>query len=216
MKKIPLLTKLIFLAGALFYGIVLLAILSYDHGFSFINTNMSRLGRPSYNPDWYWLYTTACLVAGALLVPYYWQLRHLKSEDRMLNSGLILLIAVGFLSCIGLTGVAVFNADHWLSHRIFGGMYFISDVLVMIVAAYVILKHPKLNKAMVLICIASAALDLVFLKSGGKLSWSEWSTVFLSFVLACWIGIDCIQHGIGFGTPLDSAAESSLSSAQEE
>ena len=55
------------------------------------------------------------------------------------------------------------------------------------------LQHPKLDKGIIVLCIASAVLTGVFLESGGKTSWAEWSTIMLSFAVAGWIGLNCAR-----------------------
>ena len=193
MKNLPFITKIIFFNFIVFYTIVFFSWLSYEHDFSLIYTNMSRLGRPSYNADWYWLYTTASILAAGLLIPYYWAFRKFRTQDRLLNLAVLLLMGLGFTSIVGLVGLAIFNADHYLGHKIFGGIYFFSDILIMALTVFIVLKHPKLDKGIIIVAVASLIFNMMFLESNGKLSWSEWSTVFLSWITACWLSINYIR-----------------------
>lgn len=190
MKKLPFPAKIILLNAILFYGMVVIAIFTYEHPFSPINTNMSRLGRPSYHTDLYWIYIVACMIGALLQIPYYRSLKMWLNGDKLINLGIRAIMILGYLSCFGLFFCGLFHADLWLEHRIFGGIYFFSDIFIMFLVSVVVWKHPKMDKAIIPVCILSAVLNAYFLQSGGKISWAEWSTVLLSFTVALWLGLN--------------------------
>jgi hypothetical protein len=60
----------------------------------------------------------------------------------------------------------------------------------MLLACWLVWRHPKMDRALILPCLISAVCSVVFLASAGKASWAEWISVAMSFVVAIWLGMN--------------------------
>lgn len=190
MKELDNFAKLMIFVIIAFYVSMFLAWSQYDHPYSFVTNNISRLGRPSWNPNGYPYFMVGVIGSSIMLAIYYRSLHRWKTGQADLDRLADILIYIGYLSCIALTLIAIINADHKLGHKIVGGAYFISDMLLMSVACLFIWRHPLLDKGMVVLCILSAALDAVYILSNAKASWAEWATVACSFGVAFWFSMN--------------------------
>lgn len=185
------------LATLLFVGFVGLAFAAYPHPFSLINTNISRLGRPSMNPDGHgWLFI-ALFATNVPLFLFYATLGRWKQGQPAFDRVIDLVTALNYLNGSALLMLAIYHADHFMPHRIFGSIYFGGSAIVMLLACWLIPRHPLMDKALAIPCFASAAFSIAFLASGGRASWTEWTTVGLSYVVAVWLGWNAnrLKHG---------------------
>ena len=189
-KKLKVQIQLIFPAIFIFYSFATIAFLLYDHEFSFINTNISRLGRPSYSLFGGYLMSAGFVITGSILIPFYNALRVFKNEDVFLNKVIDWVRYLGVLSCIGMIFLGIVNGDYHLAHKVIGVVYFSSDIALMLAGCVIVYRHPKISSVLVIFCIASAFFDAWFLFSNGKLSWTEWCTVSLSFFIGAWVSIN--------------------------
>ena len=181
---LPIVATLLFI---LFVG---LAFAAYPHPFSLIHTNISRLGRPSMNPEGHQWLLVALFATNVPLFAFYATLPRWKQGIPAFDRLVQLVTVMNYVNGSALLALAVWNADHRLPHRIFGGIYFGGSALVMLVACWLILRHPKMDKGIMPMCMASAALSVYFLVSSGTASWAEWATVGLSYGVAIWLGIN--------------------------
>lgn len=172
------------LATLLFFGLISVSLYLYDKSFSFVDTNISRLGRPSMNPVGHWFMLIAVMSSNFVMMFYYRTLRVWMTDDAALNRAVRVLIALCYVSCVALMALSIWNSDHKMAHRLSGGVYFFSDLMMMLVGIFVIYRHPLIFKWLIPFCALSAVLDGYFLYSSGQASWAEWLTVALSFFIA--------------------------------
>lgn len=175
---------LIFLVG------IILSLYFYERPFDIVSTNISRLGRPSMNPEGWFYSVIGLIISSLIMIGFYWTLPVWKTGHWTKDKLIDLLRALAIMSTVALIGLSVYNADHRLAHKIFGGTYFFTDFFLMLMAAYIAWRHPHVFKGVILICFVSAALDAYFLYSSGKASWAEWSTVACSFTVAFWFSVN--------------------------
>ena len=190
MKKIIVSPKAVFLSIAVFYGFMFVAWALYPYDYSLISNNISRLGRPSYNPDGYIWSFIGTVGSALLMLGYYLTLPMWKNGDPKIDRGVNLIMGLGIFGSVCLISLAIFNSDFKLAHKILGASYFTSDVILMLVAIYMVLRHPKVDNALVVVCALSAILDLLYLQSNAKWSWAEWGTVALSYTAAVWLAVN--------------------------
>lgn len=171
-------------ASILFFGLIAVSLYLYDKSFSFLDTNISRLGRPSMNPVGHWFMLAAVMSSNFVMMAYYRTLKVWMNDDATLNRAVRLLIGLCYLSCIALMLLSIWNSDHRIPHRIAGGVYFFTDMLMMLLGVFIIHRHKLMFKWLIPFCLASAVFDGYFLYSSGQASWSEWLTVSLSFFIA--------------------------------
>jgi hypothetical membrane protein len=181
---LPIVATLLFL---LFVG---LAFAAFPHPFSLVHTNISRLGRPSMNPDGYLWLLVALLATNVPLFVFYATLPRWRQGIPAFDRLVQLVTVLNYVNGAALLGLAVWNADHRLPHRIFGGIYFSGSAVVMLLACWLIVRHPKMDKGILPLCLASAALGVYFLVSSGTASWAEWASVGLSYGVAIWLGVN--------------------------
>lgn len=190
MKKFDIYAIVLIFAIIAFYLSMFLAWSHYQHPYSFLTNNISRLGRPSWNPHGYPCFTVGVIGCSILMGIYYRSLHRWKIGDGGFDRLVDGLIYLGYISCVALLLIAAINADHEPGHRIVGAVYFISDLLIMAMACLFIWRHPLIDRGMVVPCVVSATLDAVYLLSNGKASWAEWATVTFSFGVAFWLSMN--------------------------
>ncbi len=179
----------IFLAAVVLYTFLYLAWLQYDHEYSIVSNNISRLGRPTWNPNGYIYSFLGTAGSAILMLGFYRSLYIWKTGDRNLDRGVSLMTTLGYTASACLFGIAVFNGDHHLTHKILGGIYFGLDVVLMLLGVYVAFRHPRIDKILIFFCILSAALDIIYLQSDAKWSWAEWGSVAMSFTVGFWLAV---------------------------
>jgi hypothetical membrane protein len=190
MRIRPAIHHLPILAFLLFVVFVGLAFAAYPHPFSLIDTNISRLGRPSMNPDGHLWLMVGLFATQAPLFIFYATLGRWKLGQETFDRLVDVVQVLSYVSGTALLMLAIFDADQRLPHRIFGGIYFLGDALLMLVACFLIPRHPHMDNGMIPVCLASAVLDIVFLASQGRASWAEWATVVCSYTVAIWLGMN--------------------------
>lgn len=176
----------LFYSFLLFYGLIAVSITQFEEPFDFIRHTMSQLGKPSRNPDFWWLYMIAGVVAGLLLLPFYKSLIVFKNGDPYTDKLLRALIYLGYFSGIALVATATVHADMRLAHKICGGAYFFSLALIVVLASILTYRHPRISNWAFVLLLPSFVLNAMFLYSSGKMAWAEWVTVLLSFLIACY------------------------------
>lgn len=182
--------NVIFLAAGVLYSFLFLAWTQYEYDFSLISNNISRLGRPSMNPDGFVYSFIGTSGSAILMLGYYHTLFIWKTEDQKLNKAISILTILGYIACALLVGIAIFHSDYKLTHKILGGMYFGMDIILMLLGMYVATRHPKIDTFIIYFCILSALLDILYLQSDAKWSWAEWGSVAMSFVVGGWLAIN--------------------------
>ena len=190
MKSLLKVQHLPIVAAVLFFGLVGLAFVCFPHPFSLIDTNISRLGRPSMNPDGHHWLLIALFATNVPLFAFYATLRRWALGEPTFDRVLRVVTLLSYVNGVALLLLAIFNADLRIPHRVFGGMHFIGSAIAMLLACWLVQRHPKMDKALVLPCLGSAVCGLIFLASSGKASWAEWTSVVLSYVVAIWLGMN--------------------------
>jgi hypothetical membrane protein len=188
MRNRNLLLALPILGAIVFFVLISISWAHYEKDFSFIHTNISRLGRPSMNPDGYGFMMAACIATNIFMLPYYASLGIWRTGEKHLDLPVLALKALCYLSVVALILLSVLHADLKIPHRISGGVYFISDALMMFLGAWIAWKHPKVFTWLVPFCLTAACMSLLFLYSAGKASWAEWTAVGLNFGIAIVMG----------------------------
>jgi len=171
-----------------FFGLVAVSGFRFQHDFSFWGTNISRLGRPSMNPDGHAFMVAGCILTNLFMLPYYASLKVWYTGEPQIDRPLRFLIVLSYLSVVALVGLAVWNADHRIPHRVAGGLYFMADAVMMLSGAWVAWKHPGVSNWLAPMAVMAAVFSLAFLASAGKASWTEWISVSLNFSIAILMG----------------------------
>jgi len=186
---------MIYWAAGLFVVFMAVAWWYYPYPYSFAWNNISRLGRPSYNPQGHVYSFIATTGSALLMVGFYASLWHWRLDKPRLDRLLKMVIFLGYITCGLLITLAIFNGDYKVTHRWVGASYFSVDLIMMLTMAYFAYRHPKIHNGLVVLCLASALFDLLYLQSFAKWSWAEWTTV-------------AINYGIGIGLALQKKIHS--------
>lgn len=181
---------LVIAAILVFFGGNAVAWWYYDAPYSVITHNISRLGRPNWNPTGHWFWLGGIVFSNVFLIAYYRSLALWKIGVKRFDYNVKVITILAYFSCFAIVALGIVNADHRTPHRIFGAIYFSTDILMMLLGILLIIRHPKTDNAMALLCILSVLTGAIYLISGGKASWAEWTTVASSFGVALWLAIN--------------------------
>jgi len=160
-----------------FCAFTLTSITLFPSAFSPIVYYLSDLGNSVFNPRGAWFYNAGCILTGLALFPFYagFYTGYMKERWRKALMGLTQL--VGFLSAFSLIMIGVFSEDAMAQHLFWSELFFVFNLLVLILANISLMTHPKFVRPIGYYGIAVAVVNLLFvvLTTTPLL---EWFTVF--------------------------------------
>jgi hypothetical membrane protein len=155
----------------------------FPTAFSPVVNYLSDLGNSTFNPTGAWFYNAGCILTGLALLPFYAGFYEWYTVERRRKSLMVLTQVVGFLSAFSLIMIGVFSEDSMAQHLFWSELFFVFNLLVLILANISLMTRPKFIRPIGYYGLAVAVVNLLFvvLTSTPLL---EWFTVFTALVYA--------------------------------
>jgi len=192
----PLSTQMITLIIPIFTILVIISIILFGPSYSFINDHMSTLGSQGANPQGFVYFDVACIITGILLVPYFYGLRRWRTEDRILNFSLYVVIGIGFIACFGIIMQAIYRSDFWPAHFYYSAIHWVADAFLLLIAPIALLRQPKFYRLNIIVGIVATVFNIYYIATWGKDGWIEWITAISTLLFAALIGANMVKKRV--------------------
>ena len=149
----------------------------YPTPYSPVNNWLSDLGNSTTNPNGAILYNLGCILTGIALFPFFIGLYKWYTTEKWRKAALIISQAVGCAAALALIMIGVFSEDAGSLHRLWSGIFFLLNLIVLILTGASLLKHPRCIKAIPTYGFLVAIINLAFIFVSNT-PLLEWFTVF--------------------------------------
>ena len=162
----------------LFYcAFTLTSIVLFPRPVSPVNDWLSDLGNSSYNPQGAIFYNAGCVLTGLALFPFFAGFYYWYTDEKWRKSLMVITQAVGFIAAFSLMMIGVFSEDAGAIHHLWSLMFFVFNLLVLILANVSLMTHRKFIKPIGYYGLIVAVINLLFVGLAYT-SILEWFTVF--------------------------------------
>jgi hypothetical membrane protein len=162
----------------LFYcAFTLTSVLLFPRPVSPLNDWLSDLGNSSYNPGGAIFYNVGCVLTGLALFPFFAGFYYWYTDERWRKSLILTTQAVGFIAAFALIMIGVFSEDAGPTHHLWSLVFFIFNLVVLILANGSLMTHPKFIRPIGYYGLIVAVINLLFVGLAYT-SILEWFTVF--------------------------------------
>jgi hypothetical membrane protein len=192
----PLSAQLITIIIPVFTTLVIISIILFGPTFSFVGDHMSTLGSQGANPRGFIYFDVACIITGILLFPYFYGLRRWRTDNRLLNASLYVIIGIGFIACFGIIMQAIYRADFSIEHFYYSAIHWVGDALLLMVAPIALLLHKKFYRPIIIVGLIATGFNLYYVLTWGHDAWIEWITAITTLLFAALIGANMINKEI--------------------
>lgn len=149
----------------------------YPAAYSPVTNWLSDLGNSTYNPKGSILYNLGCILTGIELFPFFIGLYRWYTDERWRRTALLVTQAVGCLAAFSLIMIGVFSEDYGSLHHLWSSVFFLFNLIVLILAAASLFTHPRYIKAIAYYGFVVVAINLMYV-SLSDTPLLEWFTVF--------------------------------------
>ena len=155
----------------------------FPTAFSPVVNYLSDLGNSAFNPKGAWFYNTGCILTGLALLPFYAGFYEWYTSEKRRKFLMVATQIVGVISAFSLIMIGVFSEDSMAQHLLWSEVFFVFNLLVLIMANLSLMTHPKFIRPIGYYGLAVAVVNLLFvvLTSTPLL---EWFTVFTALIYA--------------------------------
>jgi hypothetical membrane protein len=149
----------------------------YPTPYSPVNNWLSDLGNSTANPNGAILYNLGCILTGIALFPFFIGLCKWYTTEKWRKATLITSQAVGCAVAFALIMIGVFSEDAGSMHVLWSDIFFLLNLIVLILSGASLITHPRCIKAIPAygFLVAIVNLAFIFVSSTPIL---EWFTVF--------------------------------------
>ena len=155
----------------------LASILFFPRPVSPLNDWLSDLGNSSYNPRGAIFYNAGCVLTGLELFPFFVGFYSWYTDEKWRKSLIVATQAVGFVAAFSLMMIGFFSEDAGEIHHLWSLVFFIFNLLVLILANSSLITHRKFIKPIGYYGLIVAVINLLFVVFSYTPS-LEWFTVF--------------------------------------
>ena len=195
-KNWPLSSQMITIIIPIFTTLVIISIILFGPSFSFIDDHMSTLGSAGANPRGFVFFDVACIITGILLFPYFYGLLHWRTENKLLNICIYIVIGIGFVACFGIIMQAIYRADFWPEHFYYSAIHWVGDALLLMLAPFALLFHKKFYRPIIVIGIIATGFNLFYVLTWGNYAWVEWITAITTLLFAALVGANMVKRAV--------------------
>jgi len=142
-----------------------------------VNDWLSDLGNSSYNPQGAIFYNLGCVLTGLALFPFFAGFYYWYTDEKWRKSLIVITQAVGFIAAFALMMIGVFSEDAGAIHHTWSLVFFVFNLLVLILANVSLMTHRKFIKPIGYYGLIVAVINLLFVGLAYT-SILEWFTVF--------------------------------------
>lgn len=142
-----------------------------------LNVWLSDLGNSSYNPRGAVFYDAGCILTGLALFPFFAGFCYWYTNEKWRKLLIAVTQAVGFVAAFSLMMIGVFSEDAGAIHHLWSLLFFVFNLLVLILANGSLITHRKFIKPIGYYGLVVAVINMLFV----GLSYTsilEWFTVF--------------------------------------
>jgi hypothetical membrane protein len=149
----------------------------YPISYSPVTNWLSDLGNSSYNPKGAVVYNVGCILTGIALFPFFLGLYRWHTDEMWRKISLIITQTLGALAAFSLIMIGVFSEDYGEVHHTWSMIFFLLNLMVLILVDASLFTHPKYFKPIAYYGFIVVAINLlfVFVSNTPPL---EWFTVF--------------------------------------
>jgi hypothetical membrane protein len=149
----------------------------YPTPYSPVTNWLSDLGNSSYNPNGAVVYNVGCILTGIALFPFFFGLYRWHTDETWRKISLIITQTLGTLAAFSLIMIGVFSEDYGEMHHTWSMVFFLLNLMVLILVGASLFTHPKYFKLIAYYGFIVAVINLLFafVYSTPLL---EWFTVF--------------------------------------
>jgi hypothetical membrane protein len=155
----------------------------YPTPYSPVDNWLSDLGNSTGNPSGAILYNIGCVLTGIALFPFFGGLYKWYTNERTRKIVIMIAQAIGFLAAFSLIMIGVFSEDYGDIHVLWSNIFFMLNLIVLILVSLALYTHPSYIKAISYYGFIVAIINFLFsLVYNNPIL--EWFTVFtaLGFV----------------------------------
>jgi hypothetical membrane protein len=190
----PLSAQMITFIIPIFTLLVIISVILFGPDYSFINDHMSTLGAQSANPQGFVYFDIACIITGVLLVPYFFGLRRWRTEDKILNFSLYVVIGIGFIACFGIVMQAIYRGDFGLEHFYYSAIHWVADAFLLLIAPIALLRAKKFYRPIIIVGLIATVFNIYYIATWGRDGWIEWITAISTLLFGVLIGINMVKE----------------------
>ena len=155
----------------------------FPSAFNPVVNYLSDLGNSIFSPRGAWFYNAGCILTGLALFPFYAGFYVWYTGERWRKFLIVMTQVVGFLSAFSLIMIGVFSEDSMAQHLFWSELFFVFNLLVLILANISLMTHPKFIRPIGYYGLAVTVVNLLFvLLTTTPLL--EWFTVFTALAYA--------------------------------
>jgi len=118
----------------------------YPTPYSPVDNWLSDLGNSTYNPSGAILYNLGCILTGIALFPFFGGLYKWYTNDKGRRILLMITQAIGLFAAFSLVMIGVFSEDSGELHILWSSIFFLLNLLVLILMGVSLFTHPNYMK----------------------------------------------------------------------
>ncbi len=153
---------------------------------------MSALGGEGNNPQGYMYFVVACIITGALLVPYFIGLFRWRTKSTLFNISLYIVIGFGFIASFGIIMQAIYRIDFYTPHMIYSGVHWLADMFLLMVAPFAMLFHKQYYKPISIVGVIATIFNIYYMVTLAQDAWVEWITAISTLLFAVLVGANMV------------------------
>ena len=175
--KWPILTLAGILVVVFFCAFTFISIALFPSPFSPVANWLSDLGNSSFNPNGAVFFNVGCVLTGLLLFPFFAGVYKWYTNEKRRKIMIVATQVVGFISAFALIMIGVFSEDYMTQHVFWSYVFFIFNLIVLILANISLMTHPRFRKTVVYYGLIAALINMLFVAVSNT-PLLEWFTVF--------------------------------------
>jgi hypothetical membrane protein len=149
----------------------------YPTSYSPVANWLSDLGNSTTNPNGAILYNLGCILTGIALFPFFIGLYKWYTTEKWLEAALMISQTIGCAAAFALIMIGVFSEDAGSLHSLWSNIFFLLNLVVLLLTGAFLLTHPRCIKAIPAYGFLVAIINLAFIFAS-KTPLLEWFTVF--------------------------------------
>ena len=149
----------------------------YPPPYSPVTNWLSDLGNSTYNPTGAIIYNLGCIFTGITLFPFFIGMYKWYTTEKWRKAALFITQAIGGTAAFALIMIGVFSEDAGYLHSLWSDIFFLLNLVVLILADLSLVSHPCHIKAIAGYAFAVVIINLMFVFASNT-PLLEWFTVF--------------------------------------
>ena len=149
----------------------------YPASYNPVTNWLSDLGNSARNPKGSILYNVGCVETGIALLPFFTGLNEWYTDEKRRKRAVVAAQVIGCATAFSLIMIGVFSEDYGWLHNLWSEVFFLLNLIVIVVLGVALFTHPRYLKAIAAYGFIVAAINLIFLFLPNT-PLLEWFTVF--------------------------------------